>query len=88
MAITTKVQTQYGENRELYIRLNNIESSNHGVETVVKFRGFLSKKAFEVGSHYMWEKDISFIADINLPLWPQSYKALKKNLELDEGSDC
>lgn len=76
MAIQAKVSTLFGEDRVLYIRLNNVEASNHGEDTLVKFRGFLSKEAFEAGSHFLWEKDISFPADIAEPLWPQAYAYL------------
>lgn len=78
MAILATVKTEYGEERNLYIRLNNIEASNHGVPCHVKFRGFLSKEAFDNGSRYLWEKDIEFLANVNLPLWAQAYKALKE----------
>lgn len=77
MAIQATVNTEFGEERILYIRLNNIEASNHGVPCSVKFRGFLSKEAFDNGNRFLWEKDIEFLADVNLPLWAQAYEALK-----------
>lgn len=77
MAIQTLVATEYGENRSLYIRVNNIEASNHGVPSNVKFRGFLNRGAFEAGARSVWELDMEFFADVALPLWPQAYKALK-----------
>lgn len=87
MAIQAKVKTEYGEDRSLYIRLNNIEASNHGVPCHVKFRGFISKEAFEGGSRYLWEKDIEFLADVNLPLWAQAYDALKTQLDFSGALD-
>ena len=77
MAIQTVVKTEYGEERSLYIRANNIEVSNHGVASNAKFRGFLNKEAFEAGARSVWELDVEFFADVNLPLWSQAYKALK-----------
>lgn len=77
MAIQGTVTTEYGEKRNLYIRLNNIEASNHGVPSSAKFRGFISKEAFDSGSRYLWEKDIEFVVDVSLPLWGQAYDALK-----------
>lgn len=77
MAIQTLVTTEYGEDRSLYIRVNNIETSNHGVPSNVKFRGFLSKEAYEAGARSVWELDMEFLADVALPLWPQAYEAFK-----------
>lgn len=87
MAIKTIVKTQYGEDREMYIRLNNVESSNHGAVTYALFRGFLSRSAFEEGAHYMWEQSVEFVADVSQPLWEQGYAALKDQLGV-ECVDC
>ncbi len=77
MAILAVVATEYGEERKLYIRLNNIEVNNHGVMSCVKFRGFLSKDAFKEGGKWLWERDVEFFADINKPIWTQAYEVLK-----------
>lgn len=82
MAIQATVTTKYGEDRSLYIRLNNMESSNHGVASQAKFRGFLSQEAFLAGKHYLWERDVEFVADVALPLWPQAYEVLKTEYSL------
>lgn len=87
MAIQASVATEYGEDRSLYIRLNNLESSNHGVSSQAKFRGFLSQEAFTDGKHYLWERDIEFIADVSLPLWSQAYEALKEKIHLEDAID-
>lgn len=86
MAIIAKVTTPFGEDRELYIRLNNVEASNHGAASLALFRGFLSKDAFKAGSHYVWEKWIEFTPEVSQPLWSQAYKALvtQENLEATE----
>lgn len=76
MAIKANIHTAFGEERECYIRLNNIEASNHGVTSRALFRGFLSLAAFEAGSHYVWEKTVEFDADVSKPLWSQAYEAL------------
>lgn len=78
MAIQATVTDAYGEQRNLYIRLNNIESSNHGVASYAKFRGFLSQGAFSDNRQYLWEQDVEFIADVSQSLWPQAYDALKQ----------
>lgn len=76
MAIIANVTTQFGEDREVYIRLNNVEANNHGVPAQALFRGFLSREAFEAGAHYVWEKKVTFVPDVSQPLWPQAYAAL------------
>lgn len=88
MAITAEVSTIHGEQRRLYIRLNNIETSNHGVQSVAKFRGFISRDDFLDGAHYMWEVDIFFSADVSLPLWSQAYDHLKTIPEFADATDC
>lgn len=76
MAIKATVTTLYGEQREVYIRLNSIEASNHGWPSHALFRGFLSKEAFKAGSHYVWEKEIQFAPDVSQPIWQQAYASL------------
>lgn len=90
MAIKAIVETVHGEERELYIRLNGIEASNHGVESIAKFRGFISKEKFDDGANYLWELDIEFVADVTQPLWVQAYQALKASLNVvgDVIEDC
>lgn len=87
MAIEATVTTLHGESRKLYIRLNNVESSNHGVTTQAKFRGFLSRDAFVGGFHFVWEQDLEFLADVTLPLWSQAYAALKGTGEFADAAD-
>lgn len=90
MAIIATVKTSLGEDRELYIRLNNVETSNHGERSTAKFRGFLSQEAYQVGANYAWEQDVEFMADVTLPLWMQAYQALKSELsdKCDSIEDC
>lgn len=83
MAIKAKVTTPFGEDRELYIRLNNVEASNHHAASVALFRGFLSKEAFQAGSSFLWEKQIEFTPDVSKPLWQQAYVALIEQEGLD-----
>ncbi|MDC0644042.1 hypothetical protein OAP32_00530 [Crocinitomicaceae bacterium] len=81
MAILATVTTVHGEDRELYIRLNNVEASNHGVKAYALFRGFLSEEAFDNDCHYMFEKQVEFDADVGGNLWDQAYTALKTEIE-------
>ena len=76
MALIATVPTAYGEDRELYIRLNNVEASNHHAASVALFRGFLSKAAFQSGASFLWEKQIEFTPDVSKPIWQQAYVAL------------
>jgi hypothetical protein len=77
VAIKTTQEASFGETRELYVRLNNLEVSNHGVSSVALFRGYLSKEAFDAGKPYVFEKEVEFTANVALPLWDQAYAALK-----------
>ena len=76
MAINSTIETSYGVTIPAYIRLNNIEASNHGVMANALFRGFASKEAFQSGKSYLWEKQIQFSPDVSKPLWEQAYAAL------------
>lgn len=76
MAILATIPTSFGENRECYIRLNNVEVSNHGVPAQALFRAFLSQTAYASGAHYVAEFGIEFTADVTQPLWGQAYAAL------------
>lgn len=90
MAIKATVKTNFGEERELYIRLNGIEASNHGVESIAKFRGFIGQDKYQEGANYVWECDIEFMSDVTQPLWGQAYRALKSalNVDADTIEDC
>ena len=77
MAIKATVKTKFGEDRELYIRLNNVEASNHGAESYALFRGFLSKESFDNGASFIHEEVVEFSADVSNPLWDQAYLVLK-----------
>lgn len=78
MAIKATVETTYGEDRECYIRLNNVEVNNHGAQCVALFRGYASEEAFKAGKAYLWEQTIELKPDVSKPLWEQTYKALKE----------
>lgn len=80
MAIMAEVETLHGETRKLYIRLNNVEASNHGVKCRALFRGFLSEKAFKEGKHFLWEEYVEFDGDATGKHWEQAYAALAKTL--------
>ena len=76
MATKTTIQTSFGESRECYIRLNNMEVSNHGVKAVALFRAFLSREAFQNGASFVADFEVEFYADVSAPLWEQGYAAL------------
>lgn len=87
MAIKATVETIYGATQEIYIRLNSVEASNHGVDSIALFRGFTNEEAFKSGKHFVWEKTISFKADVSRPLWVQAYENLKLDSDLKDGKD-
>lgn len=79
MAIIADVDTgteEGGATRQLYVRLNNVEASNHGAEAHALFRGFASEKAYRTGKRFVWETTITFKPDVSQPLWEQAYAAL------------
>jgi hypothetical protein len=80
MAINAKLETNYGEERDLYIRLNNLETVSKHAGAVARFRGFVSEKAFKAGKNYVWEKLVEFPCDIGGNLAEQAYFVLKKEI--------
>lgn len=81
MALIATIETKFGFDEELYLRVNSIEASNHGVESVALIRGFISEEAFKNGSHYIHEQQVTFNADVSQNLWEQAYLALKEQVK-------
>lgn len=75
MAILATLETVYGEDKEMYLRVNNVDASNHEAKTSALIRGFTSAEAFTLGKHYMYEKHVEFNADVSGNLWEQAYTA-------------
>lgn len=80
MALQATAETDYGESRSLYIRLNNVEASNHGADSHALFRGFISRDAYLAGKGYVWEREVTFRPDVAQPIWGQAYGVLKPSL--------
>lgn len=78
MAIVTDVILNTGETKNLYLRVNNVDASNHGVESKFLVRGFLSEQSFRDGYHYLHEEVINFTPDVSVSLWDQAYSRLKE----------
>jgi hypothetical protein len=79
MAIVAKVETRFGEERELYIRLNHFDQlANHGVPARAVFRGYASEEAFQNGAEFMFEQAVEFPADAPSAPWKAAYAALAK----------
>lgn len=81
MAIITKLTTDQGDVRPVYIRLNSFDQvANHAVPAIARFRAFASRDAFEAGASFLWERLVSFTAnhqDAAPSLWTQAYTALQ-----------
>lgn len=77
MAVLADITTSFGEARECYIRLHNIEANNHGEKATAQFRAYLSQAAHAAGGHPVREYTVRLDADVDLALWPQAYAALK-----------
>lgn len=88
MALVANLETLYGETRQLYVRINNVEASNHGQPAYILVRGFLSREAFEAGKHYVWEQQYEFQASVADPLWAQGYVHLKSLPEFAGAADA
>jgi hypothetical protein len=87
MAIQMVVDTDFGETRELYIRINNIDAlNNHGSKCSVLFRGYISEAAFEARKGYMWERQIEFVPDVAQNIWEQAYTELKSQMAAPENT--
>ena len=87
MALVANLETLFGETRNLYVRINNIEANNHGSAASALARGFISKNAFQSGKSYVWEKIFEFNVDVSLPIWEQAYRALKSDPEFFDAID-
>jgi hypothetical protein len=77
MAVIAEVETLFGDACACYVRLNHVVAGNHGTPAKALFRGFMSKQAFDAGKHYVFEREIEFVADVTRPLWEQAYEALR-----------
>ena len=88
MAIKATVVTEYGEQRELYIRLNNVAVSNHGEPAKALFRGFASAEAFATHSRFLYELELDYAADVTQNVWDQAYCALKTVNGFESATDC
>lgn len=78
MAIKAVVTTSYGEERELYLRLNSIVISNHGVKSTGLVRGYISEEAYRTGMQYIYEIEVDIDIAVNSNAWEQVYAELNK----------
>lgn len=88
MALSNSMTTQFGENRQLYVRINNMSVSNHGVNASVLFRGYLSQEAFQAGGMFLWEQEMDIPLAVDHSLWTQAYQALKATEQFQNAVDC
>jgi hypothetical protein len=81
MAIQATLETDAGESRPLYVRINSMEGlNNHGAECFVRFRGYISQAAFEARKAYVWERVMPLTPDVARNIWEQAYDTLKAKL--------
>lgn len=88
MALSAKIETSFGEKRAAYVRVNSMIISNHGVASLVLYRGYLSEEAFKGGSSFVWELEVQIDLDVSLPIWNQAYSHLKTLSEFADATDC
>ncbi len=79
MAIIATVKTMYGEDRELYIRINHAEINNHNVNSEFTFRGYLVEVDYSEAK-YIYEHIINMIVDVTGNIWQQAYEKLKEEI--------
>lgn len=88
MAVAATMETNFGEQRQLYIRLNNVEGvNNHASPGVARFRGYVSHEAFQAGKAFVWERLVEFTPNVSQPIWPQAYDGLKAMPDLAGAQD-
>lgn len=89
MALLVTMDTVLGKDKPIYVRVNTLTLSNHGVEAPALLRGFASEEDYRSGAPFVWEREFNVSPiDVSMPLWPQAYENLKK-LELFLGAeDC
>jgi hypothetical protein len=81
MAILATIETDAGDNREVYLRINSIEGlNNHGSPCSVRFRAYASKLAFTNRKAFLWERSFEFTPDVKANIWQQAYDAFKAKL--------
>lgn len=83
MALQKRVIDDLGRDVELYVRLNSVEISNHGVGGHLLFRGYASKEAFTGGGRFLWEQSLEVSIDVSLPIWAQAYAAIRSDGDVD-----
>ncbi|CAG8864063.1 hypothetical protein [Pseudomonas fluorescens] len=88
MALTASLTTSYGETRDLYVRVNNLSTSNHGVSSSALYRGYIVEEQFRAGGGYVWERELEFMVDVSGDIWTQAYQALKEQPEFAGSTDC
>jgi hypothetical protein len=89
MAVKVNLLTSYGETRELYVRVNNLSVSNHGVDSPVLFRGYLGQAEFQAGGNFVYELEASMAFDVAQPIWEQAYTQLKQQFpDFAQAVDC
>jgi len=85
MGIKARVMTKFGEKRDCYVRINNVDDvQNNKDGTTVKPRLRAYLDSFENGKPYVWDSveadlKLEFIVDISKPLWDQIYEELIKD---------
>ena len=91
MAIRGVLTTKFGEERECYIRINNVEnSSNHNVKWKPRLRGYLVDFTVDESPVYVWdsvEEGLKIECDVDLNIqescWSQMYKQIMDNQEFN-----
>ncbi len=87
MAIRGTLVTKFGEERECYIRINNVENAaNHGISWQPRLRAYLVDFTIEASPPYVWASieaglEIECEVDLTIPKssWDQMYEQIMVN---------
>lgn len=73
MAIIATIDTNFGETRDLYVRINQAHVSNNGQASTADLLGYISEDAYRRGASPVYESTVRIIIDVTKPSWPQYY---------------
>ena len=89
MALLVTMDTVLGKDKPIYVRVNTLTLSNHGVEAPALLRGFASEEDYRAGAPFVYERELDVSPlDVSEPLWGQVYANLKALPLFENAEDC
>jgi hypothetical protein len=78
MGLLVKKELKNGMQGEFYLRVNNVEASNHNTKNFALVRYYASKEAFDSGKNFIEEDGIEFECACSDNLWEKAYLKLRE----------